>query len=84
MRSRLYRIRGNSAWRAPSEVEVFCAEKDSGFFPFGFTQGFGGWKRSLFRRAQNDTKHDVPASGAGYAKISLQGEGKAANRVGLD
>jgi hypothetical protein len=31
-------------------------EKDPGFFPFGFAQGFGGWKRSLFRRALNDTK----------------------------
>ena len=27
---------------------------EPGFFPFGFAQGFGGWKRSLLRRAQND------------------------------
>jgi len=36
----------SSASHALSEVEVFCAEKDSGFFPFGGAQGFGWWKRS--------------------------------------
>ncbi len=29
---------------------------DPGFFPFGCAQGFGGWTRSLLRRALNDRK----------------------------
>jgi len=71
----------SSASHALSEVEVFCAEKDSGFFPFGGAQGFGWWKRSYPEALRMTQKKRVPARVApaptsGYAKFSQKGEAK--------
>jgi hypothetical protein len=71
----------SSASHALSEVEVFCAEKDSGFFPFGGAQGFGWWKRSYpeaLRMTQNKRvpARVAPAPTSGYAKFSCQGGAK--------
>jgi len=69
----------SSASHALSEVEVFCAEKDSGFFPFVCAQGFGWWKRSYPEALRMTQKKRVPACIAsaptsGYAKLSWQRE----------
>jgi hypothetical protein len=48
----------SSASHALSEVEVFCAEKDSGFFPFVCAQGLRLVEAELSRSAQNDTKKE--------------------------
>jgi hypothetical protein len=61
--ARLRRIRSSSAPRALSEVEVFCAEKDPGFFA-----------ALRMTTREGALAHSAPLPLPNYAQLSCEGE----------